>query len=176
MLAFSSQKNAFRWLARMLSQRSAITAPSLTRIPVVRSGHWWMSSRPCRGRSVSLPPCFPDHLPNRCNRCCLCRDACPMPVRLMRGRAIYWEQKSMQTIRDADYTEALQRFVRRAIDSGRGLDERDGDGRTALHWAAANGHQVCVCYSSPRRVRARSRTHAQTTQPIKYGLAQLLES
>jgi len=56
---------------------------------------------------------------------------------------MYWEQKSMQTIRDADYMEALERFVRRAIDSGKGLDERDGDGRTALHWAAANGHQVC---------------------------------
>eukprot|EP00277_Geminigera_cryophila_P004209 CAMPEP_0179419202 /NCGR_PEP_ID=MMETSP0799-20121207/8464_1 /TAXON_ID=46947 /ORGANISM="Geminigera cryophila, Strain CCMP2564" /LENGTH=155 /DNA_ID=CAMNT_0021192641 /DNA_START=27 /DNA_END=494 /DNA_ORIENTATION=+ len=54
--------------------------------------------------------------------------------------ALSWE-KSMQTIRDADYMEALERFVRRAIDSGKGLDERDGDGRTALHWAAANGHQ-----------------------------------
>lgn len=40
------------------------------------------------------------------------------------------------------YMETLHRFIQRAVDSGRGLDERDGDGRTALHWAAANGFQV----------------------------------
>ena len=56
-------------------------------------------------------------------------------------------QKSMQTVKEADYTEALNHFINRAIASGRGLDERDGDGRTALHWAAANGHQVdVVCF------------------------------
>lgn len=49
----------------------------------------------------------------------------------------------MQIVNDKDYTETLHSFIRRAIDSGRGLHERDGDGRTALHWAAANGHQVC---------------------------------
>ena len=48
----------------------------------------------------------------------------------------------MQTVKDADYTEALNRYIGRAIDSGRSIDERDGDGRTALHWAAANGHKV----------------------------------
>lgn len=55
--------------------------------------------------------------------------------------ALSWE-KSMQTVSDQDYTAALNRFISHAIASDRGLDQRDGDGRTALHWAAANGHQV----------------------------------
>ena len=48
----------------------------------------------------------------------------------------------MQIVEGEKYKDMLQRHIRRAIDSGRGIDERDGDGRTALHWAAANGHQV----------------------------------
>ena len=48
----------------------------------------------------------------------------------------------MQIVEGEKYKDMLQRQIRRAIDSGRGIDERDGDGRTALHWAAANGHQV----------------------------------
>ena len=55
--------------------------------------------------------------------------------------ALSWE-KSMQTVSTQDYTEALNRFVSRAIESDRGIDQRDGDGRSALHWAAANGHEV----------------------------------
>jgi ankyrin repeat protein len=51
-------------------------------------------------------------------------------------------QKKMQIVEGEKYKDMLQRHIRRAIDSGRGIDERDGDGRTALHWAAANGHQV----------------------------------
>jgi hypothetical protein len=48
----------------------------------------------------------------------------------------------MQVVNEGAYIETLHRFIQRAVDSGRGLDERDGDGRTALHWAAANGFQV----------------------------------
>ena len=59
----------------------------------------------------------------------------------------------MQIVNDGAYRDTLHRFIRRAVDSGRGLDERDGDGRTALHWAAANGFQVRRC-SVPRGSRA----------------------
>ena len=58
-------------------------------------------------------------------------------------------QRSMQIVNDGAYLDTLHRFIRRAVTSGRGLDERDGDGRTALHWAAANGFQVRRC-SVPR--------------------------
>ena len=67
-------------------------------------------------------------------------------------------------VKDADYTATLHRHISRAIDSGRGLDERDGDGRTALHWAAANGHQVVALCSPSHTVLPTNKSHKRATQ------------
>jgi len=57
--------------------------------------------------------------------------------------ALAWEE-NMQTVPQADARKNLHTVIRLATDSDRGLEERDGDGRTALHWAAANGYQEIV--------------------------------
>ena len=69
------------------------------------------------------------------------------------------QQENMQTVPQADARKNLHNVIRLATDSDRGLEERDGDGRTALHWAAANGYQVCGCLC------ARALSHTNTHPP-----------
>ena len=71
------------------------------------------------------------------------------------------QQENMQTVPQADTRKNLHTVIRLATDSDRGLEERDGDGRTALHWAAANGYQVCGCPCA----RTHTHTHMHTHPP-----------
>jgi ankyrin repeat protein len=68
----------------------------------------------------------------------------------------------MHITNEADYAQTLQNLIRRAIDSGRGLEEKDGDGRTPLHWAAAIGNQVrCAAWCTS--------VHARTQKKPTFG-------